>query len=722
MKIITIIPFGISALFFASGPSLAQCTADAPACTQTVPHLLKLNGTLKEVAVGTRAGALSVRFSIYGDSASATPLWQEVQNTQVDQQGHYEVMLGTTASQGIPADLFSTGEPRWLGVQAILPGSEEQPRVLLVSVPYALEAANAQTLGGLPASAFARAIVSETVQTPTVDQNIAVSSAAPRTTSTGLLTELPSLTAANPSPAAVGTVNNLPKYSSSTTFVDSQITDLHGVVSVQNLANVLFADRFTDGVPGAVAACPAHGCVISAVSPHTNLNLGNIDPGTKAITIYLGPFTYTVKQITLRKALKIIGMGASGGTNGSPTCSVALPCNGTQLQSINGNNPVFVLPQTNNQPATDVALSGFRILGSGGNTAENAFFLDSSATVNSGLWYSTLDDIGIMGFAGDAIYVKGRGNDFLSATQWVFFNNIIVFRTAGGRNALRVEGSAFELRFTNCEFDGQGIGDGTNIYIGGSGAGVSGYPTSLVFEGLVSQSAATAVQIDGAVNLAFHGSHHEQLLGAYQITNKTNIGTQGLIISDSYFAGNVGVNGGSGYELNVGTTSADGVVFAHNQIFGNPDSVVSGTNFSSVVYQDNFYLGGFNGPVTSGITTQMTPAATINIRGVHSVGLNPAATPITTIQSSLGPGEMVTFFALSGGAVVFAGGGNIDLLGANPVVVTGTMTFVRSDLGGVHWKPVSAWTPPAPPPPVVSAPAHAQKTIGRAQKLINAQN
>ena len=35
-----------------------------------------------------------------------------------------------------------------------LPGEVEQPRVLLVSVPYALKAADADTLGGLPASAF----------------------------------------------------------------------------------------------------------------------------------------------------------------------------------------------------------------------------------------------------------------------------------------------------------------------------------------------------------------------------------------------------------------------------------------------------------------------------------------------------------------------------------------------------------------------------------------
>ena len=55
-------------------------------------------------------------------------------------------------------ELFASGESRWLGVQANVPGEREQPRVLLVSVPYALKAADAETLGGLPAAAFVRAI------------------------------------------------------------------------------------------------------------------------------------------------------------------------------------------------------------------------------------------------------------------------------------------------------------------------------------------------------------------------------------------------------------------------------------------------------------------------------------------------------------------------------------------------------------------------------------
>ncbi len=265
---------------------------------------------------------------------------------------------------------------------------------------------------------------------------------------------------------------------------------------------------------------PANGCVIYAYSPNANRTLGTIDPGTKSITIYLGPYTYTVNQITLRKSMKIIGMGPSGGPNGTPTCSVALPCNGTTLQSVNGNNPVFVIPQMNNMPIIGVQLSGFLLLGSAGNVSEDGFFIDASSYLNYGLWFSTISDVSISGFSGVGLHLRARNNDFVSSNQWLLFNNMSVQRTPGGGSALRLEGSVFELRFRNCQFDGQTMGDGTNIYIGGYGGGLNGYPASIVFEGLVSQRAGTAVQIDGGINLVFYGSHHELLLGGYQVTKQ----------------------------------------------------------------------------------------------------------------------------------------------------------------------------------------------------------
>ena len=55
-------------------------------------------------------------------------------------------------AQHVVSDLFNSGEARWLGVQ--VDRQAEQPRVLLVSAPYALKAADAETIGGLPPSAF----------------------------------------------------------------------------------------------------------------------------------------------------------------------------------------------------------------------------------------------------------------------------------------------------------------------------------------------------------------------------------------------------------------------------------------------------------------------------------------------------------------------------------------------------------------------------------------
>jgi len=60
-------------------------------------------------------------------------------------------LLGANSAHGVPAELFASAEARWLGIQV---GQQpEHERILLVSVPYALKAGDAQTLGGRPASA-----------------------------------------------------------------------------------------------------------------------------------------------------------------------------------------------------------------------------------------------------------------------------------------------------------------------------------------------------------------------------------------------------------------------------------------------------------------------------------------------------------------------------------------------------------------------------------------
>lgn len=64
------------------------------------------------------------------------------------EQGKPWVLLGANSTNGVPAELFTSGEARWLGVQ--VEQEPEHERILLVSVPYGLKAADAETLGGKP--------------------------------------------------------------------------------------------------------------------------------------------------------------------------------------------------------------------------------------------------------------------------------------------------------------------------------------------------------------------------------------------------------------------------------------------------------------------------------------------------------------------------------------------------------------------------------------------
>ena len=645
----------------------AQCSSTASPCAAGVPHLIRFRGVLKN-SPGQEA-MVGITFSIYADSSGGTPLWQESQNVRVDQQGGYAVLLGMSKLEGVPPELFSSGEPRWLGMQVQLPGESERPRTLLASVPYALEAADAQTLGGLPPSAFLKA--------GSANSNLSQggeSSNSTGQTVVGFATGNISPPAGQVVSSSGGVAGAIPRFSSAASIVSSQITDANGMVSMKNLANTLFADQFPGGVPDAVAACPAPGCVIYALSPKVNLNLGTINPGSKAITIYLGPYTYTVSQITLQPNLQIIGMGSAT----------------TFLQSVSGNTPVIMSPQLTNGAATNVLLSGFRLIGSTGNTSQDAILLDSSGFTNSGVWYSEVRDIFVTGFAGNGVHLVGTSANYSGISQWIEFNRVIVFRSRGGGNGLRIEGATYELYFNDCEFDGTAAGDGTNIFIGARPGNAYGIPIDVNFRGLTSQNAATAVQIDGGWAVSFYSPHHEFVWGVYALTGDLGASIAGVTISDAGFQTS-GVNNGAGYLLSVTNPGAVGVRFIHNNIMGPADAVVRAANGAGIVYKDNLFAGGANLPVTSGITTQITPAATINIGGAHTVGLNASTTPITVIQSGLGPGETVTFISLNG-PVTFGVGGNINLLGESSITVNGSVTFVVSDLPTPSWIPISRWS------------------------------
>ena len=140
--------FGLSA--FAEDPVASQ-----PGAT-SVPNLIRYSGVLKDATGATLASqTVAITFSIYKEAEGGIALWHEVRNVTTDASGQYNLLLGSTMPEGVPVELFSDQEQRWLSVQ--VQGQPEQPRGLLVSVPYAFKAHEAETLGGLPASAFVRA-------------------------------------------------------------------------------------------------------------------------------------------------------------------------------------------------------------------------------------------------------------------------------------------------------------------------------------------------------------------------------------------------------------------------------------------------------------------------------------------------------------------------------------------------------------------------------------
>src|SRR5579859_7445416 len=112
------------------------------AATTTVPRLVRFAGTAKDLNGNPLAGVVGITFSLYEEQSDGAPLWLETQNVQPDANGHYTVLLGATKPDGLPPELFTSEQARWVAVQ--ISGQAEQPRVLLVSAPYALKAGDAE--------------------------------------------------------------------------------------------------------------------------------------------------------------------------------------------------------------------------------------------------------------------------------------------------------------------------------------------------------------------------------------------------------------------------------------------------------------------------------------------------------------------------------------------------------------------------------------------------
>ena len=201
--------------------SLAQQSSQTAAGI-VVPRLIRFSGAVNDVPGQPRSGVTGITFALYKDQAGGAALWLETQNVSLDAQGHYTVLLGANSAEGMPVELFTANGARWLGVQ---PEGQAEQRVLLVSVPYALKAADAETVGGMPASSFVLAAPvvnsgsgssgSQTAGTP------GTSSAGSSTNGISPATTCTSGSCAVSTSAPGGTVNFLPLFMDATTVQNS---------------------------------------------------------------------------------------------------------------------------------------------------------------------------------------------------------------------------------------------------------------------------------------------------------------------------------------------------------------------------------------------------------------------------------------------------------------------------------------------------------------------
>ncbi len=295
----------------------AQQPVSSPSST-VVPRLVNFSGKAADTQGKAISGIAGVTFAIYKDQSEGAPLWFETQNVKADTKGNYTVQLGVTKPEGLPLDLFASGEARWLGVKLELPGEVEQPRVLLVSVPYALKASDADTVGGKPASAF--------VLAPTGAGADAGASAPGSAKSTAGKSK------AEPLFTSSGTTNYIPIFTDSTGDIGNS------TIYQSTAGNVGIG--FSNPQQRLVIGAPAGGTVLNATNlSDQDLNVIVTAPGATDKHTYFGPSVAT--NLTLGvgglEKMRITSSGnvGIGDPNPQQRLVIGAPAGGTVLNATN---------------------------------------------------------------------------------------------------------------------------------------------------------------------------------------------------------------------------------------------------------------------------------------------------------------------------------------------------------------------------------------------------
>ena len=521
----------------------------------TVPRLVKFTGALSETGGKPLSGVVGVTFALYEEERGGAPLWMETQNVQADASGRYTALLGATRNDGIPAEMFASGQGRWLGVQP--EGQAERARVLMVSVPYALKAVDAETLGGLPPSAFALANASIPAHAPVAPAGAtkpagAAPDVVPNLTGTGVANHLAYWTNGT-------TISSSALYQTAAKKIGLGTTTPGGALEVDSATATAIVGHATatsgsfNGVNGQTASTGGYGVsgIATATSGNTYGVYGESDSpkgtGVFGSNHAASGFAVGVNGVT----------GSPNGTGVFGNNLATTGGNGVQGQS-NGTsgNGVF---------GSNTATSGFAV-GVNGQTAS------PNGTGVNGLNLSTSGGNGVQG---QSNATSGFANGVSGASFSTSGNGVFGSNSATSGFAVGVNGQTASP-------GGTGVNGVNFAATGGNGVQGQSNATSGYSNGVWGQSAST---------------NGNGVSGNATATSGFAIGVQGSTASSGgagVFGWNSAASGGLGLDGQAGTNGV--AVFGVNQTCTSSGcTLVKGTGGQFVTGAGGLVVQGFGG-------------------------------------------------------------------------------------------------------------------------------
>ena len=524
----------------------AQTSPSSPEATSAsvqVPRLIKFSGIAKDQTGKPLSGVLGITFALYQAEQGGAPLWLETQNAQADTNGHYTVMLGTDKPEGLPLDLFTSGEARWLGVKT--QDQPEQPRVLLVSVPYAIKAHEAETLSGKTISDFVLLNNAKTLPAGTSNNQMSSNSAGspghpptngPTNFAGSNNTQIVGVTQSGSGTGLSATATTHPAVAGTITGPTS------GGAAVQGLNNA--TSGVSQGVSGQTSSVTANSSGVNGfaaattgqvygVIGSTNSNTGNA-AGVSGFEGAATGFVFGVSGVTNSTSQGAAAVNGFEGATAGQVFGVAGSTNSTSqgATGVNGyegatTGRVFgVAGSTNSTTNFATGVSGYegattgQVFGVSGGTNSTS---QGAAAVNGWEGATTGQVYGVNGGTNSTTQGAAGVNGFEGATTGQ------VYGVNGSTNSTTnfASGvSGFEGATTGIVFGVQG---GTNSMTNGA-AGVSGSANA---------TTGATTGVSGSTNSSTAGANG--VFGGANATTGVTFGVQGM----SNSSGGVGVQGSS---------------------------------------------------------------------------------------------------------------------------------------------------------------------------------